>query len=411
MRNIRVTTHAEQRMEEVLELADRYLADMYRFFHACMGKTGAASDSVRELFVWMFGEKKLRQSAFEPQIQLYRAAVKMCNEHGRGWRNRRHAVRSALQDISSIDLAEETRMAILLLPLPMRIILVLSDVCGLSREQIGQILNINEAETANRLSRARRKLRDLLVRHMPSENGAVIGNCERMHELCSLYVDGTINETDKAQLLDHIENCSRCSTYLQALTEVGRQMAKLECEPPEQLAIAVREAVQHEMENLPIAARRRNNLQIAILLVIACAGVIALVCSGVFSGLFLNGTRASSVNVAGSGTVAEEATERVQLPDSVKIPTSVAASSYCFSIVVAPGADAEASFTLEGLGTLVERDERSGIEYYKVKNDMALLEKMSARLRNSGYLENSSTDGRITISKDANEGLVILMRD
>ena len=41
---------------------------------------------------------------------------------------------------------------------------------------------------------------------------------------------------------------------------------------------------------------------------------------------------------------------------------------------------------------------------------MGLLQKMNERARAAGYQESTSTDSRITISKDAREGLIILIR-
>lgn len=407
---LHVTSHAQQRMEDTIELAEKNLSELYRFAYFCLGKSAEAGEAVQEAFVRMFRDKGLRQGGFEPVIMLYRAEVSICSDRSRGWRGRRHAMRSALQDIQKADLAEETQSSILLLPIQLRVILILSDVCGLGREQIGQILGIDERETAARLSRARRKLRDLLIRHMPSESGTIGGTCERMHELCSAYVDGTISEREKSMLLDHIERCTHCATYLQALTAVGRQMAKLEKAPPPELLSSVRSAVQREMENLPLAEKRRNNLQIAIFMVAVSAAIIVLLCSGVFSGVFLNGTR-GGYPVAGSGTQNKEQTEvQSDLPKSVSIPAAVAANSYNFAIVLSGSEKSDPTIGLEDLGALLTRDEDAGVEYYSIKADMGLLQKMNERARAAGYQESTSTDSRITISKDAREGLIILIR-
>lgn len=407
---LHVASHAQQRMEVVIELAEKHLPELYRFIYSCLGKPEAANEAVQEVFVRMFQDKRLRQSGFEPIIMLYRAAASICSDRGRGWRSRRHAVHSVLQDYTKTDLAEETRMAILLLPISLRIILVLSDVCGLGREKIGQILNIDERETAVRLSRARRKLRDLLVRHMPSENGEISGTCERMHELCSAYVDGTISERDKNMLLDHIERCSHCSAYLQALTAVGRQMAKLEQPLPSGLLEDVRQAVRDELEHLPAAAKRRSSLQIAAVLVIISAAILLLLCNGVLSGMLLNGTRRGLQGIGSGVQTGEQMEVQKHLPDWVEVPDEVISNGYNFVIVISGGTDSDQTVSLDDIGTLMVRDEAFGVEYYRIKNDMGLLQRLNERAREAGYRESSSTDSRFSISKDAKEGLLILIR-
>lgn len=407
---LHVTSYAQQRMEDTMELVEKHLPVLYAFTYFCLGNSAAAGEAVKEIFVHMFRDKGLRRGGFEPKISMYRAAVGVCTERSRSWRGRRHALHSALQDIQHTDLAEETRSAILLLPIQLRIILVLNDVCGLEREQIDQILSIDERETAIRLSRARRKLRGLLIRHLPSEGGALGGACERMHELCSAYVDGTISEHDKSMLLDHIERCSQCAAYLQALTGVGRQMAKLEKPAPPELKELIQMTLRREMENLPLSEKRRNTMQIAIGIVVVSAGIILLLCSGIFSGIFLNKPR-SGYQLEGSGSlVQEQADASAALLESVEIPAVVAANSYNFAILLAEGENADQTVSLEQFATLLIRDKQNGVEYYRIKNDMGLLQRMNSHMYEAGYQQSASTDSRITISKDAADGLLILLR-
>jgi RNA polymerase sigma-70 factor (ECF subfamily) len=73
------------------------------------------------------------------------------------------------------DLAEDLERlqeAIVYLPEPFRIVLVLKEIAGLSIEETAQALNLKPQTVKTRLHRARMRVRDRLVRRLPSKPGA-----------------------------------------------------------------------------------------------------------------------------------------------------------------------------------------------------------------------------------------------
>ena len=130
---------------------------------------------------------------------------------------------------AAMDLDAAIQSQLLRLTRQQREVLLLRDLIGLSDAETGQVLKLDVSGVRLRISRARRNLRELLVRQgalpQPEKHGEG-KDCPYFQELCSQYVDECIEDADKAALLDHIQECSRCAAYLNDLTLIGRELGQ-----------------------------------------------------------------------------------------------------------------------------------------------------------------------------------------
>jgi len=156
--------------------------------------------------------------------------------------------------------------AILRVPPPLRIVLVLHDMEELATEQVAQVLSLQQGTVRIRLHRARlsvRKEMNQLLREVPEEqndakpsvkkrkvaktkNGQRPAECRDLFANLSEYLDGRVEPLTCEQMREHIEACPSCVAFLRDLRAAIDRCRSLEipCDPavaPRLRAILTRE--------------------------------------------------------------------------------------------------------------------------------------------------------------------------
>lgn len=161
------------------ELVARYQGMVYNTAYRLLGDPDAAADAAQEAFLSAFqGIKGFRGGSFK--VWLLRITTNACYDE---LRRRQRCPISSLQTLpvpeeepsslpgepeapEELVLRHETQVIIqqglLTLPPEQRAVLILSDIQGLSYEEIAQVMRISLGTVKSRLSRARAHLRDYL---------------------------------------------------------------------------------------------------------------------------------------------------------------------------------------------------------------------------------------------------------
>lgn len=117
--------------------------------------------------------------------------------------------------------------AVLQLPTPMRLVLVLHDMEELSTEQVARILGVQVGTVRVRLHRARLAVRKemlRLIRGLPANPSPAKSTKARRPKECkalfanlSEYIDARMEPKSCEQMRTHIENCPSCIAFLSDL--------------------------------------------------------------------------------------------------------------------------------------------------------------------------------------------------
>lgn len=164
------------------QLVLRYQSVAYNVAFRIMGDAEAAADATQEAFLKAYrGLDGFRGESFK--AWLLRIVTNTCYDQLRA-RQRRPS--SGLEDIvedvehtwrlaeggespdeyaERVELNRVLQWALAQLPPDQRTVVVLSDIEGLSYEEIAVVMNIRLGTVKSRLSRARARLRDLLQQH------------------------------------------------------------------------------------------------------------------------------------------------------------------------------------------------------------------------------------------------------
>ena len=141
---------------------------------------------------------------------------------------------------------EEHRLlhkAVLQIPTPLRLVLVLHDMEELSSEQIATILGIQVGTVRVRLHRARLAVRRemaTLLKGAPSQNPSKIkpiserpAECRTLFANLSEYLDARVEPRTCEQMRAHIERCPACVAFLKDLRVAIDRCRSLEvaCDP------------------------------------------------------------------------------------------------------------------------------------------------------------------------------------
>lgn len=163
------------------QLVTRYQGQVYGLCLRMLGDRDTAEDAAQETFMRAY----YRLSTFQGgrfRLWLLRIAANMCRDMLRQRRRRGQvslsggsetAERSRVIEPASTEASPDERMlrhelsaAIVAcldqLPEPQRTLLILSDIQGLSYEEIAEVLRIPVGTVKSRLSRSRARLRDIL---------------------------------------------------------------------------------------------------------------------------------------------------------------------------------------------------------------------------------------------------------
>lgn len=397
-------------------LIDRYEHGVYQYALRFLGGEEDACAATEEVFSQMHRQLG---SCTDTQLStwVFRITANVCAEH----QHRKRGTKSSMfSDVFHLrasapqeehELSEEIQIQLLRLVHQQREVLLLRDLCGLSDEETSQVLNLDENGVRQRLSRARKNLRELLIKQkalavLPEEPTLwhnMSRECQNFRELCSRYVDGCIEDEDKSALLDHIQECKACAAYLNDLTVIGRSLAHMEeREPPEGLREKMIQTARRQAERVHIRHKKQIHRPM-ILITITAVIFLTLIVSGALGGLFINSQNNSiPMNAAAS----EEEEKEPLLADDIVIPDAVAANSYAFAIAAAGNTELP---ELSTSATPLVSDTGKDVEYYVVNNDLNLVQKLIDGLETVGYETEMVNNHQLVITSNASQGLFIII--
>ncbi len=405
-------------------LIDRYERKVYQYALRFLGRKEDACIATEETFYQI--SRKI-QTCTDASLSTWvlRIAANVCAEHQHRKRGARGAVFAEMfrqrdgDGRGEIDLDEAIQAILLRQTRQEREVLLLRDLCGLNDEETGQVLGLDQNSVRQRLSRARKNLRQLLLKQ------GVLGSAEQLHaaqtkdcpdyrELCSRYVDECISDADKEALLDHIQECSACASYLADLTRIGRSLAHMEEEaPPEELREKILAVARDQAGHMQQRRRKMAHWpQIAVLLLAPL--VLGLLVSGALGGVFVNSyqdvtpPQAESADGDTDGDTDEDGKSQISPVQEGRlvVPDAVAVNSYAFVIAAEGNTDLP---ELSSSAVLLASDTSRGVEYYLVDNDFNLVQKLIDGMESVGYEIETVNNNQLVISSSASEGLFVVI--
>ena len=121
---------------------------------------------------------------------------------------------------------------------------------------------------------------------------------EYFEQLCSNSVDGTLTDSEKRKLEEHLAECPSCAALKQDLEQMRSLMA-VEAEPPEGLHESIMERLRQE-DTIRVVAPQKPMRRLPVFTMVAAAAVVVLVVLG-------GGLMPAFSTVGGSGGAAETA--------------------------------------------------------------------------------------------------------
>lgn len=272
---IRATDLLRRNTPEAVEEAIGLLQNtVYSFSMKICGHPEDAEDAMQEVLSRSLGHLANIQTPQELAVWLYTVTRNRC------WRMRRKSAHAPVNILSLDELMPNDEelgrllqdaamgpegnllkgeqhhllhLAILRIPAPLRIVLVLHDMEELATEQVAQILGLRQGTVRIRLHRARlfvRKEMNQLLSNTSghSNNGAPIGKkrkgsaskggkrpaeCHDLFASLSEYLDGRLEPLTCDQMRGHIEACPSCVAFLRDLRAAIDRCRSLEisCDP------------------------------------------------------------------------------------------------------------------------------------------------------------------------------------
>lgn len=386
--------------EMIEKIVNQFEASVYQYCLHFLGSQPAAEEAVTEVFVRLFSQLGPELAEASLQEWILRIAVNVCVDV----RNHR-SKREKLDDFES-----QLRNALQRLVRQQRTILLLSDLIGVNQKMIGAILDMEEKVVRQRLSRARSNLCEFLIQSGTELESAKLPRNRDRHsqhyrDLCSCYVDDNLDEQEKKQLLDHIQECRLCSAYLQDLTKIGRELAHMsDTGMPDSLKETIMEAVRMKAEKAQEGLRRRKHFP-AFTLVSVAVIVVLLVCSGSFGGLLVDSDEIYEKVVRAEGG-STQLTEQNGMEFGVgEIPETVLANSYLFAIA-AIGGEGFPELSTEAKVIAIDEEQRT---YYEVDSDLASVERLTEMLESVKYQTLPINDNQIVIAGTSQYGLLVII--
>ncbi|MDO5549488.1 MAG: sigma-70 family RNA polymerase sigma factor [Eubacteriales bacterium] len=387
---------------EVAEkIVNQFEAAVYQYCLYFLGNQRGAEEAAIAVFVRLFSQLGPELTEASLKEWIMRIAVNVCADLQRHHRSRREKAES---------FEEQLGAALQRLVRQQRTILLLSDLIGMDQKTIGSILEMEEKTVCQRLARARNNLCDFLIQSGAELEGRKLPRSRDRHsqsyrDLCSRYVDDHLEEAEKKQLLDHIQECPVCAAYLQDLTKIGRALSHMsENGMPDSLKADIMEAVRMQAQKAQEGMRRRMHFPVFTLIAVA-AVVVLLVCSGSFGGLLVDSDDVyDKVIQANGGSMQLTAQDSMEF-GAGEIPESVLASSYSFAIA-AVGGEGLPEFSTEATAIATDEQNRT---YYEVDSDLASVERLTEMLENVNYRTLPIYDNQIVIAGTAQNGLLVIV--
>ena len=246
---------APEAIEEAMGLLQN---TVYSFSMKVCGNPEDAEDTMQEVLYRSLGHLAKIEDPRALAVWLYTVTRNRC------WRMRRKSSHAPTQSLSLDELmpdgtelgrlledahatpegallqAEQHHLlhkAVLAIPAPLRLVLVLHDMEELTTEQVGQILSLRPGTVRVRLHRARLHVRREMSRslnELPIDSGHSIAHgtqlkpstvkatsrpkdCRELFSNLSEYLDGRVEPLTCDQMREHIEACPACVAFLRDL--------------------------------------------------------------------------------------------------------------------------------------------------------------------------------------------------
>ncbi len=152
------------------ESEKRYFSDMYEshskaVYGVCLMYLKSAEDAeeaVSESYVQLMKKKPHFESDAHAKAYLMRTAVNICKNHLKSAWKRRVVTGDDVMRYMTAPEEENLMEEVLALPPKYRVILYLHYYIGYTAREIADIMNLSQSAVLSRLSRGRKKLRDIL---------------------------------------------------------------------------------------------------------------------------------------------------------------------------------------------------------------------------------------------------------
>lgn len=156
--------------------------------------------------------------------------------------------------------ADRVRRAILKVPPPYRLVLVLHDMEGLDTNEVAKVTGLRSGTVRVRLHRARLFVRRELskqaaasVRKTSEKQPTRGADCKQMFAALSDYLDGELPEASCSDIRRHLSDCAPCISFL---NDLNRAVGNVKNVPPPTPNAKVAEAIRQEL--LPLIRHRKG---------------------------------------------------------------------------------------------------------------------------------------------------------
>lgn len=102
---------------------------------------------------------------------------------------------------------------------------------------------------------------------------------EYFEQLCSNSVDGTLTDSEKQKLEEHLAECPSCAALKEDLEQMHSMLAVDETEPPAGLHDSIMERLRQE-ETVRVVAPQKPMRRLPVFTMVAAAAVVVLVVLG-----------------------------------------------------------------------------------------------------------------------------------
>lgn len=223
-------------------------------------------ESPKALVVWLYTVAKnqclmkRRRSKFAPKQEL--SLEELMPNAGEldslGTSNQPHPDTMLMRE----EDAERVRRAILRVPPPYRLILVLHDMEGLDTDEVAKITGLRAGTVRVRLHRARLFVRRELSQELASTRKRPVSqppkrraDCKRMFAALSDYLDGELPDSSCDDIRRHLSDCAPCIAFL---NDLNRAVGTVKTAPAPQPDPEVAEAIRKQLLPLVTAGKGRG---------------------------------------------------------------------------------------------------------------------------------------------------------
>jgi RNA polymerase sigma-70 factor (ECF subfamily) len=302
---IRATDLLQRNTPEAIEEAIGLLqSTVYSFSMKICGHPEDAEDTMQEVLSRSLRHLAKIQTPQQMSVWLYTVTRNRC------WRMRRKPAHAPAQLLSLDELmpdgeelgrlladaavgpesnvlaGEQHQMlhqAILRIPAPLRIVLVLHDMEELTTDQVAQVLSLQEGTVRVRLHRARLSVRKEMSQLLkgisePAKNTEGSGKgpkaahgksthrppeCRELFANLSEYLDGRVEPVSCDAMREHIEACPSCVAFLRDLREAIDRCRSLEIPCDAAVAPRLRAILTREyLRMLAIPTGKKNSITV-----------------------------------------------------------------------------------------------------------------------------------------------------